>query len=105
MLERVRRSSEAAKYQPSASDGMTRLRQSSLPPVGSHSSHTENTRISTRPSQKPGIDRPNSATILPTWSHALLTRTAESRPAGMPMRKEISVAASASCSELGRRWK
>ena len=73
MLERVRRSSEAAKYQPSASAGMTRLRQPPCPLVGSQSSQTENTRISTSPSQKPGIDRPSSAMILPTWSHALLT--------------------------------
>ena len=90
---------------PSATAGMTRFRQSPCPLVGSHSSQTENTRIITSPSQKPGIDKPSSAMVLPTWSHALLTRTAEMMPAGMPMTNEISVAASASSSELGRRWK
>ena len=80
MLERVRRSSEAAKYQPSASAGMMRLRQSPLPLVGSQSSQTENTRISTSPSQKPGIDSPSSATTLPALSQPLLTLTADMQP-------------------------
>src|SRR6516162_8849931 len=105
MLERVRRSSDAAKYQPSASDGMIRLRQSPCPLVGSQPSHTENTRISTSPSQNPGTDKPSSATILPKLSQALLTRTAEIRPAGMPIKNEISEAAIANSSELGSRWK
>ena len=84
---------------------MTRLRQPPCPLVGSQSSQTENTRIITSPSQKPGTDRPSKAMILPTLSHALLTRTAEMMPAGMPITNEISVAASASSSELGSRWK
>ncbi len=105
MLERVRRNSEAAKYQPSATAGMIRLRQPPWPLVGSQPSHTENTRIITSPSQKPGTARPNRAITLPTLSQALLTLTAEMSPAGMPMTNEISVAASASSSELGRRWK
>ena len=105
MLDRVSRSSDAAKYQPSATAGITRLRQPPCPLVGSHSSHTENTRIITSPSQNPGTDRPSSAMVLPMWSHALLTRTAETMPAGMPITNEISVAASASSSEFGRRWK
>ena len=64
MLERVRRSIDAAKYQPSATAGMITCRQSPAPEVGSQRSHTENTRISTRPSQKPGMDSPRRATPL-----------------------------------------
>src|SRR5262249_29713199 len=105
MLERVRRKSEAAKYHPSASDGIIRCCQPPCPLVGNQCSHTEKIKISTSPSQKPGTDKPSNATILPTLSNPLLTRTAETMPAGMPMTKEISVAANANWSELGRRWK
>jgi hypothetical protein len=84
---------------------MIRWRQSPLPLVGSHSSHTENTRISTRPSQNPGIDNPSRATTLPKLSQPVLTRTPEISPAGMPIRNESRVAAAASSSEFGRRWK
>src|SRR5215472_16517918 len=105
MLERVRRNSEAAKYQPSANEGMTKCCQPPCPLVGNQCNHTENIRIITRPSQNPGTDKPSSATVLPKLSQALLTRTAEMIPAGMPIKKEISVAASANSRELGRRWK
>src|SRR5215472_15994165 len=105
MLERVRRNKEAAKYQPNANEGMIKCRQPPCPLVGNQCSHTENIRIITSPSQKPGTDRPSSATGLPKLSQTLLTRTAEIIPAGMPIQKEISVAANANSSELGRRWK
>src|SRR5215831_2418672 len=105
MLERVSRSSEAAKYQPSANEGIIKFCQPPWPLVGNQCSHTENIRIITNPSQKPGIDRPSNATVLPKLSQALLTRTAEMIPAGMPIKNEISVAASANSRELGRRWK
>src|SRR6516162_10701267 len=105
MLERVRRNSEAAKYQPSATAGMIKFCQPPCPLVGSQWSHTENVRIITKPSQKPGMDRPSRATIFPKLSHALFTRTADKIPAGMPMKNEMSVAASANCRELGKRWK
>ena len=105
MLERVRRNSEAAKYQPSATAGMIRLRQPPCPLVGSQPSHTEKIRISTSPSQNPGTAKPNNAITLPALSQAVLTLTAEISPAGMPIMKEIRVAANASSSELGRRWK
>jgi hypothetical protein len=42
---------------------------------------------------------------LPVLSQTLFTLTAEISPAGMPMRNEIRVAASASSSEFGSRWK
>ncbi len=103
MLDRVRRKSEAAKYQPSATAGMIRFRQPPCPLVGSQPSQTENTRIITSPSQNPGTAKPNSAITLPKLSQALLTLTAEMSPAGMPITKEISVAASASSSEFGSR--
>src|SRR3989454_9248566 len=105
MLERVSLSIDAAKYQPSANAGMMTWRQSPAPEVGSHRSQTENTRISTRPSQNPGIDRPSSATPFATLSHQLFTFTAEMMPAGTPMSREISVAARPRVSELGSRWK
>ena len=41
-----------------------------MPLVGSQPSHTENTRIITSPSQKPGTASPNSAMILPALSQA-----------------------------------
>src|SRR6266567_8854047 len=105
MLERVSRSIDAEKYHPSASAGMTTCRQSPDPEVGSQRSQTENTRINTRPSQKPGIDSPSSATPLATLSHAVFTLTAEMMPAGTPMSREMSVAARPRVSELGNRWK
>ncbi len=105
MLERVSRSIDAAKYHPSARAGMTTCRQSPAPEVGSHRSQTENTRINTSPSQKPGIERPSRATPLATVSHQLFTFTAEMMPAGTPMSSEMSVAARPSVSELGSRWK
>jgi hypothetical protein len=103
MLERVRRNSEAAKYQPSATAGMIRCCNPPWPLVGSQPSHTEKIRIMTSPSQKPGTARPNSAITLPALSHPVLTFTAEISPNGMPITNEISVAANASSSELGRR--
>src|SRR5215468_4046473 len=102
MLDRVRRNSEAAKYQPSANAGMIKCCQPPCPLVGSQCSQTENTKISTSPSQKPGTDRPNKATILPKLSQTLLTRTADTIPAGMPIKNEISVAANANSRELGK---
>ena len=85
--------------------GITTLCQSPAPEVGSQRSHTEKTRISTSPSQKPGIESPSKPTPLARLSHQLLTFTAERMPAGIPMSSEISVAASPSVSELGKRWK
>src|SRR5206468_11955071 len=82
MLERVSLNIEAAKYHPSASDGMTTCRQSPAPEAGSHRSQTENTRISTSPSQKPAIERPSSATPFATVSHQVFTFTPEMSPAG-----------------------
>src|ERR1700731_4686542 len=105
MLERVNRSSDPAKYQPSATAGMIRFRQPPSPLVDSQWSQTEKVKIMTSPSQKPGIDSPSRATTFPKLSHPLLTRTAEMMPAGMPMKNEIKVAASANSRELGRRWK
>src|SRR5690242_16525638 len=105
MLDLVSRNSEAAKYQPSATDGMIKCCQPPCPLVGSQWSHTENVRIITNPSQKPGIDSPSKATTFPTLSHPLFTRTAEMMPAGMPIKNEIRVAASANSRELGSRWK
>ena len=75
------------------------------PLVGSHCSHTEKTRISTSPSQKPGTARPNKAITLPALSQPLFTLTAEISPAGMPISNEISVAANPSSNEFGRRRK
>src|SRR5215471_20306837 len=102
MLDRVRRSSEAAKYHPKASDGMIKCCQPPCPLVGSQCSHTENTKIMTNPSQKPGMASPNRATTFPRLSHPLLTRTAETMPAGMPMKKDSKVAASANSREFGK---
>src|SRR5262249_39444944 len=105
MLERVNRNSEAAKYQPNANEGMIKCCQPPCPLVGNQCSHTENIRIITSPSQKPGTERPSKATFLPKLPQKLLPRRAEMRPAGMPIKKEISVAANANSRELGRRWK
>src|SRR5205823_3618190 len=105
LLERVSLNIEAAKYHPSASDGMTTCRQSPAPEVGSHRSQTENTRISTSPSQKPGIERPSSATPFARVSHQVFTFTAEMMPAGTPTRMEIRVATRPSVKEFGSRWK
>src|SRR5260370_14469497 len=87
MLERVRRNSEAAKYQPNASAGMIRCCQPPCPLVGNQCSQTENTRIITSPSQKPGMESPSRATIFPKLSHLLSTRTADTMPAAIPDNK------------------
>src|SRR6516162_3460503 len=105
MLERVKRNSEAAKYQPNANEGMIKCCQPPCPLVGNQCSQTENIKIITSPSQKPGTDKPSNATVLPKLSQKLLTRTAEMIPAGMPIKKEIRVAANANSREFGRRWK
>src|SRR5207253_11500420 len=66
--ERVRRICEAAKYQPSAKAGMIRCSGVPEPEEGSQPRYTENTRISTSPTQKDGRDRPSSAKTLPALS-------------------------------------
>jgi len=55
-----------------------RLRHLPCPLVGSHSSHTENTRIITSPSQKPGIAKPNRAMILPKLSQPVFSASPRS---------------------------
>src|SRR5215471_16470271 len=62
--ERVRRICDAAKYQPSAKAGMMRCNGVPAPDDGSHPRYTEKIRIMTRPTQKDGNDRPNSAKTL-----------------------------------------
>src|SRR6185312_1028213 len=59
MEERVMRMCAAAKYQPSAKAGISRCHSVPDPEEGSHPSETENTRMSTRPTQKEGSDRPS----------------------------------------------
>src|SRR5438046_553401 len=102
MLERVRRNSEAATYQPSASDGMIRCSGPPMPLVGSQPSHTDKIRLIPSPSQNRGTARPNSASTWPALSQPLLTLTADMSPAGMPMMNEISVAAQRQLQRIGQ---
>jgi hypothetical protein len=75
------------------------------PEEGSQPRYTENTRISTRPTQNCGSDRPSRAKILPALSQKRSTRTAARMPLGMPISSDRPIATAASSSELGRRWK
>src|SRR5882672_2062848 len=101
--ERVSRMCAAAKYQPRAKAGIKTCQGVPEPDEGSQPRYTEKKRISSRPTQNDGMDRPSSEKILPAPSHQLLTRTAAMIPLGMPMRSENAMAAAASKSELGSR--
>ena len=103
MEERVSRMWAAAKYQPRAKAGISRCHTVPEPDDGSHSRYTEKNRISTRPTQNEGSDRPSSENTLPARSQKRPTRTAARMPLGMPISSENAMAASASSSEFGRR--
>src|ERR671923_1905755 len=107
MPERVIRTMAPEKYQPRAKAGMTRWCQSlnqnvtqvdgspqisalrPLPSTGSQPSSTPKMMISTRPTKKPGMDKPNRASILPQLSHQVFTFNADSMPNGTPRAIEI----------------
>ena len=91
--ERVRRICAAAKYQPSANAGMIRCNAVPEPDDGSQPRYTEKNRISTRPTQNDGSDRPSSAKTFPALSQNRPTLTAARIPLGMPMTSENTIAA------------
>src|SRR5215471_887004 len=62
--ERVSRICAAAKYQPSAKAGMSRWSAVPEPEEGSHSKYTEKKRISAKPTQNEGSERPSSEKTL-----------------------------------------
>src|SRR5439155_9942595 len=93
----------AEKQQPSAKDGMIRCRAVHKPEQGNHSRYTEKKRISTKPTQNEGSERPRSENTLPARSQKRPIRTAARMPLGMPIRREKPMAASARSSEFGRR--
>ena len=55
------------------------------PPAGNHPSQMAKTKISIRPSQNSGIDRPNKAITMIDWSAQLRCRIAASSPAITPI--------------------
>src|SRR3954465_1557378 len=71
MEERVSRMWAAAKYQPRAKAGIKTCQGVPEPDEGSQPRYTEKNRISNRPTQNDGMDRPSSAKILPALSHQL----------------------------------
>ena len=110
MQERVSRNIDAAKYQPSASDGITRCQIVPEPEAGSQRKFTANTMIISRPTKKPGTDSPSIAMTLQTVSQIVSTLTAVMIPAGCrsgarsaarPWRAGASTAA-ARCTGRGR---
>ena len=105
MLERVRRSIDAAKYHPSATDGISRCCQVPLPAAGSQRSHTAKMLIITRPMKKLGTDSPNMATSLLALSQTVSTLTAATIPSGIPSTSDNSSATAARSSEFGSRSK
>ena len=68
MEERVVRVMSAARPRPTVSAGRISVSKPPLPPDGSHPSFSEKIIISIRPSQKFGIDVPNSAKTMPAVS-------------------------------------
>ncbi len=86
----------AAAIIPSATLGMMRWRRSPPPVAGSQPRCRENTKISSRPSQKLGMATPSSATIIATTSSHELRPRAASRPSGTPRPIATSMLASAS---------
>src|SRR5262245_1128321 len=123
MPDRVIRSIEPEKNQPSAKAGMARFAQSlnqnaaqvdgalqtkaldPLPSTGSQPSPIPKTMIRTSPTKKFGMESPSSAIALPALSHREFTFSAESIPNGTPSTIEIRKAAKPSLSEFGSRSK
>src|SRR5215471_3647661 len=93
MLLRVCRISTAARPLPRTNAGITmRARlaagfshQGTNPEAGSQPRRTDSSRISMIPSQKLGMESPQSETPLARRSHAVFRRSAENTPAGMAM--------------------
>ena len=103
MLERVRRMMRPIRNMPSVMAGSTTWEIPPMPEAGSHRRCTANTVISTRPSQKPGMDWPSSASAIDPWSQRLSRFTAEITPIGMPMRTAKLNAPAVSKSVAGSR--
>src|SRR5437870_777490 len=76
-------------------------RSGTKPDAGSHPSRTETSRISMIPSQKFGIDTPQSETALAATSHGVFRRTAASTPAGIASDNATRSARHASSTVIG----
>ena len=107
---RVIRAISAAEIAPSVTDGNTRCwststtppspRAETMPDDGSRRSVSENTRISTRPSQKLGVLLAVSATSMTARSTSVCGRNAATVPARTPVRLANSIAHAARTSVL-----
>ena len=81
--------------------GSSRRLRPPWPVAGSQPSWSEKTKISSRPSQKLGIDTPPRATSIAARSIQVLCHTAASRPSARPTTLAITMAVAASSSVLG----
>jgi len=102
-LARVMRERIAASAVPRVIAGSASDSHPSLPPTGNHSRCSENSQMSSGPSQKLGIDTPTSATSIETLSKAPYCLTAASTPIGMAINSATSIAASDSSTVGPRR--
>ena len=101
-LERVILATRAVGVPARAMEGRTRYRMASklagfpAPISGNHPSRIEKKSISKMPSQKRGMEARNSATTMLMRSKSVSLLTADTTPAGSPMRTEKRTAAPAS---------
>ena len=93
----------ATGYQPSAIAGRMMCEMPPAPKAGNQFSSTEKIRISSSPTQKPGIACPSIAKPLPMLSIQPPRCTADSTPSGTASAVENSNAESASWIVEGRR--
>ena len=93
MLERVIRAKTAIDWVPSVKAGRTTWRKLVSPEGGNQPSRTENSRISSRPSQNTGMEIPISPRIIVKLSKKEYCFVAEMMPIGIPIRMAIVMAA------------
>ncbi len=106
IVERTIRICDATRKNPKETAGMIipfQPRRSIPPALGSHPSWTLNSRMSSRPTQKTGIDWPVMATTFPTRSKSELGLEAEIAPIKTPITTAMIIAALVSCKVAGIR--
>ena len=93
MLERVMRANTAIDWVPRVNAGSTTCRKLVRPEGGNQPSRTENSRISSSPSQNTGIEMPIRPRIMVKLSKKEYCFVAEMMPIGIPIRIAIVMAA------------
>ncbi len=103
MTDLVSRANMAIRLSPSDTAGIIRCAMVPRPDVGSQPRWTEKRSISMIPSQKCGMERPNSAPSMLPMSSMEPLRTAEIIPMGTARTRANTMAATASSKLAGSR--